>query len=224
MADFDNLPVAARERAGKGASRALRRAGKVPAVIYGDGREPAMVTIEQRLLTMELQKGGFTSKLYELQLDDKKQSVLPRDVQLHPVTDIPLHVDFFRVAAGSQIAIMVTVNFVDEEECDGLRRGGVLNIVRHEVELMCPASAIPEYIEASLKGFDIGDSIHISDIPLPDGVTATITDRDFTIATVASPTVAEEPEDEEGEEGEEGEGEDGVEASDEEGAEGEREE
>ena len=221
MADIDSLLVVARELAGKGASRALRRAGKIPAIVYGDGKAPAMVSIEQRLLTMELHKGGFTSKLFELQLDSKKQNVLPRDVQLHPVTDIPLHVDFLRVAADSEIAIMVTVRFIDEEECVGLRRGGVLNVVRHEIELMCPATAIPEYIEASLKGYDIGDSIHISGVSLPDGVTPTITDRDFTVATVASPTVVEEPEDEE-------EGEDldveGVETPTEEGAAEEKEE
>ncbi len=221
MADIDSLLVVARERAGKGASRALRRAGKIPAVIYGDGKAPAMVSIEQRLLTMELHKGGFTSKLFELRLDSKKQNVLPRDVQLHPVTDVPLHVDFFRVAADSEIAIMVTVRFIDEEECVGLRRGGVLNVVRHEIELMCPATAIPEYIEASLKGYDIGDSIHISGVALPDDVTPTIIDRDFTVATVASPTVVEEPGDEE--EGEDLD-EEGVETPTEEGAAEEKEE
>ncbi len=208
MADIDRIPVEAREQAGKGVSRALRRDGRVPGIVYGEAKAPAMISIDRLYLTKEMHKGAFTSKLFELQLGKVTQRVLAREVQVHPVTDVPLHVDFLRVAEDAEIAIMVAVRFVDEEQCDGLRHGGVLNIVRHEIELVCPATAIPEYIEISLAGFDVGDSLHFSLVTLPEGVRPTIADRDFTIATIAAPSVHVEEEgleEEEGVEGEEGE-------------------
>jgi large subunit ribosomal protein L25 len=214
MAEFDRIPVEAREDAGKGVSRALRRGGRVPGIVYGDAKAPAMISIDRRFLTKEMHKGAFTSKLFELQLGKLKQMVLPRDVQLHPVTDVPLHVDFLRIADDAEIAIMVAVRFVDEELCDGLRHGGVLNIVRHEIELMCSTTAIPEFIEISLAGHDVGDSLHISQVALPDGVRPTIADRDFTIATIAAPTIHVDEGELEGEEeieGEEGEAAEAVE-------------
>ena len=219
MADIDSIPVEARELGGKGASRALRRNGRVPGVVYGEAKEPAMISIDRLLLVKTLHKGAFTSKLFELQFGKLKQKVLPREVQVDPVTDVPLHVDFLRVAEDAEIAIMVAVRFYDEEECIGLRQGGVINIVRHQVELLCPATAIPESIEISLAGFEIGDSIHISHVTLPEGVRPTIADRDFTIATIAAPTVhVDEEEAEEAEEDLEGE-EAAVEGAVEEGAE-----
>lgn len=192
MTDIETIPVTERDRAGKGVARALRREGRVPAVIYGEKEAPILISVDRKFLIKELERGGFTAKLFELALANGKQQVLARDVQFDPVSDVPIHVDFLRVAAGAELDILVAVHFVDEEECEGIRRGGVLNIVRHEVELHCPATSIPQSIEVSLAGFDIGDSIHISNVTLPEGVTPTLTDRDFTIATIAAPTVVAE--------------------------------
>jgi len=220
MAEIGELLVEAREAGTKGAVRALRRAGRVPAVVYGLDMPPRTVSIEQRSLELELHRGGFMNRLYNLKIDDKVQRVLPRDVQFHVVSDQPLHVDFLRLSEDAVIEIMVPVVFLNEEACDGIRRGGILNVVRHEIEFSCRADAIPEHIECDLTGLDIGDSIHISHVSLPEGATPTITDRDFTIATIAAPSVYTEAE-EEAEEGEEIEGEEGAEA--EEGAGGETE-
>jgi len=192
MSDVSVMTAQARERVGKGAARKARATGVVPGVIYGDKKPARPVILEQRVLMKELRRGGFLNRLYELQIEGDKERVLPRDVQLDPVTDVPLHVDFLRLGAGAQIDIMVPVHFIGEEESDGLRRGGVLNIVRHEIEMTCPADAIPEFIEINLAGSDIGDSIHISQVTLPEGARPTITDRDFTIATIAAPTVIAE--------------------------------
>jgi large subunit ribosomal protein L25 len=231
MNDVSSMPAQARERVGKGAARKARAAGYVPGVIYGDKKPARPVILERRVLLKELHRGGFLNRLYELQIEGSKEQVLPRDVQLDPVTDFPTHVDFLRLGKGSEINIMVPVHFLDEEESEGLKRGGVLNIVRHEIEFMCPADAIPESIEISLAGRDIGDSIHISEVTLPAGVTPIITDRDFTIATIAAPTVvaeeaaeeaaeaAEEAEAAEGAEGAEGEAEGGEAAESEESSE-----
>ena len=210
MQDISELNVEAREGKGKGAARALRRLGRVPAVVYGNEIAPTTISISRRDLEQELARGGFQNRLLHLKLEDKSQRVLPREVQFHVVTDVPIHVDFLRLAEDAELAIMVPTVFINEEECEGLRRGGVLNVVRHEIEVMCRADAIPETIECDLTGLDIGDSIHISAISLPDGVAPTITDRDFTIATIAAPslkTEEEEAEEAEGEEGEEIEGE-----------------
>jgi large subunit ribosomal protein L25 len=205
MSDVAKMAAQARDRAGKGTARAARRNGQVPAVIYGDKKPAVGVLLERKLVLRELHKGGFTNRLYELEVDGKTEQVLPRDVQLHPVTDIPMHVDFLRLSRSTQIKIMVPVNFTGDEESPGLKRGGVVNVVRHEIEFSCRADAIPEAIEISLAGLDIGDSVHISQITLPDGVEPTITDRDFTIATIAAPTVVTEEEEAEAAEGEEAE-------------------
>jgi large subunit ribosomal protein L25 len=208
MQDISELNVEAREGKGKGAARALRRLGRVPAVVYGNEIAPTTISISRRDLEQELARGGFQNRLLHLKLEDKSQRVLPREVQFHVVTDVPIHVDFLRLAEDAELAIMVPTVFINEEECEGLRRGGVLNVVRHEIEVMCRADAIPETIECDLTGLDIGDSIHISAISLPDGVAPTITDRDFTIATIAAPSLkTEEEEAAEAEEGEEIEGE-----------------
>lgn len=182
------LKAELREKAGKGSSRALRREDKVPAVIYGDKKEPTMVTITRVNLMKELNKGGFMNTSYELQIGKDKETVLPRDVQFHPVTDWPLHVDFLRLAKGSSLNIMIPIHFVGEEECPGLKAGGILNVVRHEVEFSCPANAIPEAIEIDISLLEMNDSVHISTVTLPKGVTPVIDDRDFTIAMVSAPS------------------------------------
>ncbi len=213
MSETIALPAEPRERAGKGAARAVRRAGRVPAVIYGDRKDPLTISLDPRDVDRELHRPGFFATLFDVEIGGKKHRVLPRDVQLDPVSDRTVHVDFLRVAQDTEVTVNVPVNFMNDEESPGLKRGGVLNIVRHEIEFSCRADAIPQQIEIDLTGLDIGDSVHISMIQLPDGVTPTITDRDFTIATVAAPSAvkAEAAEEQaaaaEGEEGEVPEGE-----------------
>jgi len=205
MAEISTIAAQRRERAGKGPARAARRAGRVPGIIYGAKKDPAMVTLDPRELDRELNTGGFMATIYDVQIEQDKERVLPRDVQFDPVTDRPIHVDFLRVSATTSVTVQVPVNFLNEEESPGLKRGGLLNVVRHEIEMICRADAIPSAIEIDLTGLDIGDSIHISMISLPDGVAPTITDRDFTVATIAAPTVVQEAEEaEQGEELEEG--------------------
>ena len=204
----NTISVELREHVGKGAARAARRSGLVPGVIYGDKTPPQSITVDRKLLDKLLQQPGLFNTLYELKLGGEKQQVLPRDVQLDVVTDLPLHVDFLRLSDATEINIEVPVIFLNQEESEGLKQGGVLNIVRHQIEVRCKAGAIPQFIEVDLAGSDMGDSIHISAVSLPEGVAPTITDRDFTIVTIASPTIHVEPEDDdelEGEEGEEGE-------------------
>ena len=215
MSDVASLDAEAREQAGKGAARALRRSGRVPAVIYGDKKDPTPISIDGHTLQVELSQAGFYLRLYDIKVNGRNERVLPRDVQRHPVTSAPLHVDFLRISAGATIAVNVGVVFENEELSPGLKRGGVLNVVRYEIELVCPASAIPEQIAIDLTGLDIGDGIHISNVKLPPDVEPVISDRDFTIATIAAPTVQEEEVEEE--EGEEIEGEEGLEVEGEEG-------
>ena len=188
MSQAMQLAAAVRERAGKGASRAVRLTGRVPAVIYGDKQAPISIHIPEKELTKLLHTGHFMNSVVELELDGAKHRTLPRDVQFNVVSDRPIHVDFLRLAAGATIAVEVPVHFTDEDKSPGMKRGGTLNIVRHEVELNCPSDAIPDQLDFSLAGLDIGDSIHISAITLPAGVTPVISDRDFTIATVVAPS------------------------------------
>jgi len=218
MASILELSAEKRATAGKGAARAIRRQGLVPAVIYGDKKDPEPISLESPVLIRHLESGRFLATLYEIEVDGTKTRVIPRDVQFDPVRDFPMHVDFLRLGKGARIDVEIAMTFINEEESPGLERGGVLNVVRYTVELSCPADNIPEELIGDLTGLDIGDSIHISDIDLPEGVTPTIADRDFTVATVAAPAAmpSDEEEEEEGEEGEEIEGEEG-----EEGAEGE---
>ncbi len=214
MSDQVTIEALPREPRGKGGARALRREGRMPAIVYGGGGEPLSVSLNYNVLERELGRRGFFARLYDLKVNGDVIRVLPRDVQVDPVTDAPLHIDFIRYVKGATLAVSVEVRFEGQEESEGLKRGGVLNIVRHEVELLCPLEAIPEFLVANVAGSEIGDSIHISQIELPEGVTPTITDRDFTVATIAAPTIIVEPVDEE--EGEEGDEED---VGDEEGAE-----
>jgi large subunit ribosomal protein L25 len=194
MAELTSLAAEPREGAGKGAARSLRRAGRVPAVIYGDKAPQEMISLEARQLRRVLQSARFFSTLCNLQMNGEAVRVLPREVQLHPVTDEPLHVDFVRVGRGATITVTVPVVFAHEDVSLGLKRGGVLNIVRRELELLCPADAIPGEIVVDLKDGDIGDSLHISQVALPEGVRPAIADRDFTIATISAPTLIREEE------------------------------
>ena len=189
MADIISLAAEPRERAGKGAARATRRAGRIPAVIYGNKETPSMVSIHPIDLMHQIRGGGFFSKVYEIEADGKKHRVLPRDIQLHPVTDQPIHVDFMRFSKTTRLVVEVPVIFVGEEECPGLRQGGVLNIVRHAIEMRASPDSIPESVKIDLSGYNVGDSVHISSVTLPGDVELTITDRDFTVATIAAPSV-----------------------------------
>lgn len=192
MADIVELPALARDRAGKGPARAARRSGQVPGVIYGAKMDPNLISVEERLLSKLLHQGGFFSTLFDVKVDGKAERVLARDVQFDPVSDFPVHIDFLRVSATTSVHVDVAVHFINEEESPGLNEGGVLNVVRHEIELVCRADAIPAHIEVDLTGLDIGDGVHISMVKLPEGVRPAITDRDFTIATIAAPTVVRE--------------------------------
>jgi large subunit ribosomal protein L25 len=202
MSDTTTISAEQRERVGKGSARAARRAGLVPAVIYGDKKDPVGINLNARDITRIVHQPGIYGRLLDIDLSGKKHTVLTRDIQFHPVTDVILHMDFLRVSGSAKVAVAVPVEFINEDSCPGLRIGGVLNVVRYEVELLCPATAIPEKITVDLDGIKIGDSIHISAIPLPDGVKPTITDRDFTVATIASPGGGVKNEDEEGEDAE----------------------
>jgi large subunit ribosomal protein L25 len=196
MAELTSLAAEPREGAGKGASRSLRRAGRVPAVIYGEQAPQEMISLEARQLRRALQSARFFSTLCNLQVNGEAVRVLPREVQLHPVTDQPLHVDFVRVGRGATISVTIPVVFAHEDISRGLKRGGVLNIVRRELELLCPADAIPGEIVVDLSDADIGDSVHISQVALPEGVRPAIADRDFTIATISAPSLMREEEEE----------------------------
>jgi large subunit ribosomal protein L25 len=188
MSEALKLTAEARERAGKGASRAVRREGRVPAVIYGNKQDPLSIHVEEKLLVKMLQSGHFMNSVVEIDTGNGVERTLPRDVQFHPVTDRPLHVDFLRIAKNATVTVAVPVRFVDEEKSPGLKKGGVLSIVRHDVEVTCPADAIPDELVASLASFDVGESIHISAFNVPANVKPTITDRDFTVATITAPS------------------------------------
>jgi large subunit ribosomal protein L25 len=188
MSEQLTLPAEQRERAGKGASRELRRGGRVPAVIYGDKKEPLSVHVEEKLLTKMLSTGHFMNTVVMIDAGGTPHRTLPKDVQFHPVSSRPIHVDFLRIGEHSQVHVNVPVVFLNEEASPGIKRGGVLNIVRHDLELICDAAEIPEQIEIDLDGLEIGDSIHISAITLPKGSKSAIEDRDFTIATVVAPS------------------------------------
>ncbi|HEY0111663.1 MAG TPA: 50S ribosomal protein L25/general stress protein Ctc [Allosphingosinicella sp.] len=184
MSEQLTLSAETRDRAGKGASRAMRREGRVPAVVYGNREEPLSIHLEEKALVKALSSGHFMNSVVMIDHAGGTARTLPKDVQFHPVTDRPLHVDFLRISEHSTVTVNVPIRFTGEEECRGIKRGGVLNAVRHELELVCDAAEIPEEIEISLKGLNIGDSLHISAITLPKGVEPAITDRDFTIATI----------------------------------------
>ncbi len=192
MSDQLTLSAETRDTAGKGASRALRREGRIPCVIYGGGEMPLGVHVEEKALMKALHTGHFMNSVVMVDVSGAEAPVsvrtLPKDVAFHPVTDRPLHVDFLRIAEHAKVTVAVPVNFINEEAAPGIKRGGVLNIVRHELELVCDAADIPDAIEIDLAGREVGDSIHISSVSLPAGVMSAITDRDFTIATIVAPS------------------------------------
>jgi large subunit ribosomal protein L25 len=188
MSDVVNLSAEIRERVGKGAARATRRAGRVPAVIYGAKFDPLSISLEPGDVIKHLHRPGFFGTVFEIEVDGKAHRVLARDVQLHPVTEKPMHVDFLRFSRDTKVEVGVPVKFINDEESPGLKRGGVLNVVRHEIDLVSAPDSIPNEIVIDLTGLEINDGIHISQVTLPEGVTPTITDRDFTIATIAAPS------------------------------------
>ncbi|MFN0042461.1 MAG: 50S ribosomal protein L25/general stress protein Ctc, partial [Alphaproteobacteria bacterium] len=189
MAEIMSFKVQARESGGTGAARAVRRTGRIPGILYGENAVPTPISVDAKQLSEQMHRKSFFVTLYELDIDGKKQRVLPRDLQLDPVTDIPLHIDFLRVGTGTRIRVNVPVAAANEAGSPGIKRGGVLNIVRHEIEVICRADAIPQRFTIDLDGLDVGDSVKISAVKLPEGVRPVITDRDFTILTIAAPTV-----------------------------------
>ena len=184
--DTYELKAEAREKVGKGSAREVRRNGKVPAVIYGDKQPPLAISLPYKELFYKIHGGGFMTTIATIDVDGKKIEVLPKDYQLDPVRDFPMHVDFLRIGKDSVVTVAIPVHFINEEKSPGIKRGGVLNVVRHEVEFTVPAHEIPDFITVDLEGTNIGDSLHISAVKLPAGVKAVISDRDFTIATIAS--------------------------------------
>lgn len=188
MANFTTIEAVSRERAGKGAARATRRAGQIPAVIYGAKQAPTLIALEPRALMREITRPGWQSRLYEVSVNGQPVRALMRDVQLHPVKDTPEHVDFQRLAAGERIHVAVRVHFQNEATSPGLKRGGVLNVVRHTVDVFCDPDHIPEQFEADLGALDINDNVRWSDLKGTEGIRPSIADRDFVVATVAPPT------------------------------------
>ncbi len=182
------LTAVKRERAGKGAARAVREQGLVPGVIYGDKKPPVLFSIDPRQLLTQMARPGFWTHQFEIDIDGDMTLTMCQDLQVHPVSDRPIHVDFLRIRADSVVTVDVPVKFINEELSPGLKRGGVLNVVRHDIETHCKASDIPEHLVADLAGLEVGDSIHISAIALPEGVHPTIADRDCTIATIIAPS------------------------------------
>ena len=213
MSEQLTLPAEARDRAGKGASRALRREGRVPAVVYGEKKEPLSIHVEEKLLSKMLSTGHFMNSVIMIDFQGEPHRTLPKAVDFHPVTSRPIHVDFLRIGEHTKVHVGVPARFDNEEESPGLKRGGVLNVVVHELELVCDAANIPNEIHIDLTGLEIGDAIHISEVKLPHGVTPANTDEDFTVATIVAPSAMKAEEETEapegdvpvvGEEGEEG--------------------
>ncbi len=192
MANFEVVEASARSRAGKGVARATRREGKVPAVVYGAKQEPTLIALDPRFVVRELKRGGWRSRLYEISVEGQKTRALMRDVQFHPVTDQPEHVDFQRLVAGEPVRVSVVVHFLNEAVCPGLKRGGVLNIVRHKVDVEVDAEHIPEKFEVDLSQLDINDNVRWHDLKGTENCKPVILGRDFVVATLAPPTVTAE--------------------------------
>jgi large subunit ribosomal protein L25 len=190
------LPAEARDRAGKGASRELRREGRVPAVVYGEKKEPLSIHVEEKLLTKMLHTGHFMNSVVMIDFEGKPHRTLPKAVDFHPVSSRPIHVDFLRIGEHTKVHVAVPMRFDNEDASPGLKRGGVLNTVIHELEIVCDAASIPSEIHIPLDGLEIGDSIHISQVKLPAGVTPANTDEDFTVATIVAPSAMKQEEEE----------------------------
>ena len=201
MSDQLTLPAEARDRAGKGASRALRRDGRVPAVVYGEKKEPLSIHVQAKLLTKMLHTGHFMNSVVMIDFKGKAHRTLPKAVDFHPVSSRPIHVDFLRIGEHTKVNVAVPMRFDNEDESPGLKRGGVLNVVQHEIELVCDAAHIPSELHIALDGLEIGDSIHISQVKLPQGVVPANTDEDFTVATIVAPSAMKAEEEEAAPEG-----------------------
>ena len=184
MAEALELKAWMRARTGKGGARASRREGRIPGIVYGDKTDPQTVAVDYRAIVNQLHTGHFQSTIFMLDLEGTKTRVIPRDVQLDPIRDFPIHVDFMRVGEHSLVTVEVPVRFLNEAASPGIKRGGILNVVRHEIEVRCPVDAIPEHFDVDLTGLEIGDAVHISALKLPEGVKPTTTERDFTVATI----------------------------------------
>ena len=196
MSDQLTLPAETRERNGKGASRELRREGRVPAVVYGQKKDALSIHVEEKLLTRMLQTGHFMNSVVMVEVGGKPTRTLPKAVDFHPVSSRPIHVDFLRISEHTKVTVAVPMRFDNEDASPGLKRGGVLNVVVHELEIVCDAAHIPSEIHIPLDGLEIGDSIHISAVKLPEGVTPTNTEEDFTVATIVAPSAMKSEEDE----------------------------
>jgi len=192
MPKIISLNAELRPRAGKGAARATRRGGRIPGIVYGDNKEPVLISLEPRALTQAVARPGFFATLIDISVDGTTHRTLPRDVQHHPISDAPLHADFMRVAAGAQVTVTVPVAFINHERSVGLRRGGILNVVRHGIEMICSVDNIPDRIVVDLDGLDIGDSIHSGAVEMPAGARPVIQRRDFTIASIAASSAVKE--------------------------------
>ena len=193
MAEAIELKAWARARSGKGGARSTRREGRIPGILYGDNKEPETIAVDYRAINQQLHTGHFQSTVFTLNVDGTKMRVIPRDVQLDPIRDFPIHVDFLRLSKDALVTVEVPVRFLNELASPGLKRGGVLNIVRHEIQVRCPSDAIPDHFEVDLTGLEIGDSVHITAIVLPEGVRPTTTERDFTVATIVGRSAEEAP-------------------------------
>lgn len=192
----DAFRLTVRDSIGGGASRALRRQGMVPGILYGSGKENVALSVDPRDIMKGLNTSGFYSKIYEIKVKNAKERVLVRDVQLHPVTDQPMHIDFMRVSKGAKIHLYIPIHFKNEDKCPGLKRGGVLNVVLHSLEVTCSVDNIPDHIEVDLEGLEIGHSIHTDQIQLGDGVVPTHPERDITIVTLLAPSTMKSAEEE----------------------------
>jgi large subunit ribosomal protein L25 len=188
MSTANKLAATARERAGKGAARATRRDGRVPGVIYGDKAAPTLISLDPRDVMREASKAGFFTRLYDIEVGGKTHRVLPRDVQFHPVNDKPEHIDFQRVGASTRVRVEVPIKLENLDKSPGVKRGGVVNLVRHEIEVWSNPATIPSRIVIDMAGLDIGDSVHINAIALPEGVKPTIA-RNFTVVALRAPSV-----------------------------------
>ena len=204
MSQDSLIVVSKRENGGTGSSRGLRLEKKIPGIIYGEKKDPIPIILDEKILKVKIKDPSFFSKQCEIKFNNEVIKVLPKDLQLHPVKESILHIDFLRVGENTTVTLFVPVKFINENKCPGIKQGGVLNVVRRDVELITLVSKIPESLEANLDGLEIGDSIHISSISLENGVKPTISDRDFTIATIAPPTVMKVEEEKPVEETEEG--------------------
>ncbi len=192
MAESLELKAWARPRSGKGGARSVRREGRIPGILYGGGEDPVPLAVDDKAIRLQLLTGHFQSTIFMLDVDGKKTRVIPRSVQLDPVRDFPIHVDFMRVVKDATVTVAVPVHFLNEIASPGIKRGGILNVVRHEIEVRCPADAIPNHFDIDLTGLEIGDSVHISAMKLPEGVKPTITERNFTIATIVGRSAEDE--------------------------------